>query len=1027
MDLLKLRISDDQPGIRRQFGFEPLEPRLLFSAMPLPGIFVGIMTAPIQITTPIQVTTISTNGLTGSSSLSILNNRQPFAGIVGTFTDDHPADASAYSATIDWGDGSPTQQAIVFSDPTGGFDVQGAHTYVFGQYTPTITVTAPGENPGDAPRTLTISQPLSVFPPPTACEGFDVNAVNGQAFRGVIATYVGLDATQLDRYTANISWGDGSQSSAVLQLNSDGSVSVIGQHVYASPGFDNIQVVLIANGAAADVSAASAFCRATVANGFCAGSILNISPESGTRYQGNLAFFKFLGSNQDISSLRAEVTFPGPDGQLTTAPGTILPGDGGFFVAVDVLFTADGNSSMQVRVYDSSAPANPSLGADEQLTGLALGNIQVAGHLQYTPIGATMTGGVESRVLLGHLTSDDPGNLWNETFIASIDWGDGSDPSEGQLIANPAGGYDIYGTHTYPVIGYSNPYSFSVSVTETRTARASGTASGPFIYQISGGTTYPLEKTISVSAGSFAGFFMRLSSSYSYFGSNSGAVSADLYTGADLSPTTSDIIATVQWSDGTTTKAQINQIDPNHFGVFSDRWDLSPGSYMAVLSVTIGKYQQSAATNIYVSGPGPTALDAKISPVPANVFVGDHFHGIVATFSVNGPAGQPGDYFANLQIYGAVNLTTTIVANNDGSFSVVADFDAISTNPGNLWSNPFLTIGRTDTGQSTGAYIAVNITQDPARVTLTPEQGLHFRQRQLFTTTVATFVAPSPDDTPADFAATIDWGDGQTTTGVITEEYNGVFDITGSYGYVHNSGSLPLKVTVTDSAGRSIFAYSSIYLDPDPVSITPGKPAISQGTVSGNLANFEDDWGESSDPSEYRVYHAALIDWGDGSITSGLVTTNPDGTYSVASTHNYQADGSYQIHILVRRNAFYTQSYIFPMSVGMAFQADFADAGSASSIIADPDSDFGVTFYVNVVGIGDPAPAVPASTPVKITTPTQLAAGILFSKSAISPSSDITGSDLPKADSWLASDQPLLGSQRSNSDSPIDTMLLQNQ
>jgi hypothetical protein len=1083
----KRLLTQTTQAVRRPLAFEPLEPRFLFATSPVlttinlpspPIIFPG----PILPIGPIgPLLPVSGVGLSASSPLlSILDNRQLFNGVVATFTDDYAASPSAYSATINWGDGSSIDQATVVSDPAGGFDVLGSHSYVFGQYNPTITITAPGANPGDDPRGLVISQSLAVFPPPTACEAFPVSAVDGHAFRGTIATYTGLDTTQLNRYSANIDWGDGNQSAGELLLNPDGSVSVVGQHVYSAPGFDDIQITLTANGAAADTVAATARCRATVANGPYAGTVQTGSIESGVPYSGNVAFFQFLGPNQDISTLRADVIISGSTDGPLTIPGTIVPGDDGFYVAANALFTSEYGQSIVVRIYDTTLAADPAFGPDAQLFGQCQGSIAIASHLHLTVLAPDMTAGQESRVLLGHLDSDDPDDLWNKSFDVQVNWGDGSNSSEGEAVPDPAGGYDIYGTHTYALLGYATSYSFNVNITETRTSADPAASSQLLTYSISGGTDYWTGvPSISVSAGTFTGFILNASSNtFSY---DSAQVFATLYLGTDLSSTTSDIIATVQWPDGETTTAQVTPDGGNQVSVFASRSDLPAGQYSAVLSVSIGQYQQSASVYANVEtyvAPIDYSLYAQIQAVPVNAFVGDHFHGVIATFSVPGSSAQASDYSCNVWIPGAGNTITSIVSNGDGTFSIVADFDAVSPNDSNPpWECPSVQIYQGS--KFTSANLSISITTDSTRVNLTPANNLNFRQREMFTTTVATFTAPPSDDNPADYTAIIDWGDGVTTQGVITEQYDGTFDISGTYGYVHNSGSITLKITVTDSTGRAISCYSSMYLDPDPVEITPGTPTISTGTVSGNLANFVDDDGESTDPSEYRVYHAALIDWGDGTITSGLVTTNPDGTYSVASTHDYQADGDYQIHVMVRRNTFYAwqPTYVLDPIVynGSNDLMIAAISNDGSSITADPDSDFGVTFYVHVVGTADrvaenpvndspqpssnpPSPVTdptqpdpitvviltpndpadgptqtPSNTPGLIVLPTQPSSIIsksitVFSSSAISLANarpdQLTNNSEP-TDTWLASDLPLLDpGQEDLSDSSINSELL---
>src|SRR5262249_55976102 len=54
---------------------------------------------------------------------------QEFTGVVATFTTTNStATAGTFTATINWGDGSPSTGTIT-ADPNGGFDVTGTHTY----------------------------------------------------------------------------------------------------------------------------------------------------------------------------------------------------------------------------------------------------------------------------------------------------------------------------------------------------------------------------------------------------------------------------------------------------------------------------------------------------------------------------------------------------------------------------------------------------------------------------------------------------------------------------------------------------------------------------------------------------------------------------------------------------------------------------------------------------------------------------------------------------------------------------------
>ena len=67
-----------------------------------------------------------------------------FNGPVATFTNGNPLEsAGEFSATIDWGDGSPVTAGVV-SGSNGNFTVSGAHVYqTVGSYALAVTVTEP--------------------------------------------------------------------------------------------------------------------------------------------------------------------------------------------------------------------------------------------------------------------------------------------------------------------------------------------------------------------------------------------------------------------------------------------------------------------------------------------------------------------------------------------------------------------------------------------------------------------------------------------------------------------------------------------------------------------------------------------------------------------------------------------------------------------------------------------------------------------------------------------------------------------
>jgi hypothetical protein len=77
-----------------------------------------------------------------------------FSGTVATFTDDATPDGPAgdFSASIDWGDGSPRSSGTVSGpDASGSFGVEGSHAYAAsGRYAATVVVTSAGSSTATA-------------------------------------------------------------------------------------------------------------------------------------------------------------------------------------------------------------------------------------------------------------------------------------------------------------------------------------------------------------------------------------------------------------------------------------------------------------------------------------------------------------------------------------------------------------------------------------------------------------------------------------------------------------------------------------------------------------------------------------------------------------------------------------------------------------------------------------------------------------------------------------------------------------
>jgi sugar lactone lactonase YvrE len=158
---------------------------------------------------------------------------------------------------------------------------------------------------------------------------------------------------------------------------------------------------------------------------------------------------------------------------------------------------------------------------------------------------------------------------------------------------------------------------------------------------------------------------------------------------------------------------------------------------------------------------------------------------------------------------------------------------------------------------------------------------------------LASFVDPDPSDT---HSALIDWGDGTTGAGVVSETEGGG-KVSGTHIYEEN-GVYTITITVTDSAvpaagiGYDVTKITVRNLAPSIDVLTGPKKPVKVGTQIEAKIIF-------SDPGVHDT-HLIVWDWGDGTAT----TVNLEkGVYVCKAKHVYQGAGIYTINATVTDNS----------------------------------------------------------------------------------------------------------------------------
>lgn len=121
---------------------------------------------------------------------------------------------------------------------------------------------------------------------------------------------------------------------------------------------------------------------------------------------------------------------------------------------------------------------------------------------------------------------------------------------------------------------------------------------------------------------------------------------------------------------------------------------------------------------------------------------------------------------------------------------------------------------------------------------------------------------------------------------------NGVLAVNGSHTWTR-PGTYSVSATVTDDGGSSVLLAQTAQVEDYPLTLTPLSATSSTLTWSGALATLTD-----PDRNAAVQLYAVLINWGDGTTTSGTVYGSIQ-PFSVAGSHTYTAKGKYMVTVRV--------------------------------------------------------------------------------------------------------------------------------